>query len=69
MNLEALLPTPADGSFPPLMPWRQFADWIREEHTVVRGWVDKGHLPCVKVGRRRLVNLVALVEQLRDAEI
>ena len=58
-----------NGAFPPFMPWREFADWVREEHAVVRGWVDKGYLPCVKVGRRRLVNLVVLVEQLREADL
>lgn len=59
--------TPHD--WPPLMPWRQFADWIREEHTVVRGWVDKGYLPCVKIGRRRLVNIVQVIEGLKEGEL
>ena len=55
--------------WPPLMPWRQFADWIREDHAVVRGWIDKGYIPCVKIGRRRLVNVVQVIEALREGEL
>lgn len=55
--------------WPPLMPWAEFADWIRVSPQVVRGWVDKGHLPTVQVGRRRMVNVVALVDQLREGEV
>ena len=59
--------TPHD--WPPLMPWRQFAEWIREDPAIVRGWMDKGHLPTVKVGRRRLVNVVQVIEALREGEL
>lgn len=55
--------------WPPLMPWAEFAEWIRVSPQVVRGWVDKGHLPTVQVGRRRMVNVVALVDQLREGEV
>lgn len=29
---------------PPVMPWREFADWIRmnNEHDVVWGWIRNG---------------------------
>jgi hypothetical protein len=59
--------TPHD--WPPVMPWRQFADWIKEDPSIVRGWVDKGYLPCVKIGKRRLVNLVQFIESLKDGEL
>ena len=54
--------------WPPIMSWPEFADWIREPHGVVRGWVEKGLIPTVKVGRRRMVNVVALIDQLRESE-
>ncbi|MFT0140696.1 DNA-binding protein [Alcanivoracaceae bacterium MT1] len=52
-----------------MMAWSEFAEWIRQEPDVVRGWVDKGYLPTVKVGRRRMINVVLLVEQLRESEV
>ncbi|KAF0802204.1 DNA-binding protein [Alloalcanivorax xenomutans] len=55
--------------WPPMMAWSEFAEWIRQEPDVVRGWVDKGYLPTVKVGRRRMINVVLLVEQLRESEV
>jgi hypothetical protein len=57
------------ADWPPLMPWAEFAEWIRTEPGIVRGWVDKGYLPVVTVGRRRMVNVVALVDQLREGEV
>ena len=57
------------GDWPPMMPWAQFAEWIREDPNVVRGWIDKGYLPVVKVGKRRMVNVVALVDHLKDGEL
>ncbi|MFT0140803.1 DNA-binding protein [Alcanivoracaceae bacterium MT1] len=55
--------------WPPLMGWKDFAEWIRQKPDVVRGWVEKGHLPTVRVGSRRMINVVLLVEQLREGEV
>lgn len=52
--------------FPPLMAWAHFADWVRVEHGVFQAWMDRGYIPTVKVGKHRLVNVVLLVDQLRE---
>jgi hypothetical protein len=61
------IPTP-DSDFPPLMPWRKFADSIgmAEEHGVVRGWLDRGYLPAVTLGKRLMVNMILLRKQLTE---
>lgn len=56
------------SDFPPVMPWAEFAEWIRTEPEVVRGWVDKGYLPTVRIGRRRMVNVVQFVEELKEQD-
>ena len=63
------LPIP-DSDYPPLMPWRKFADSIGmgEEHGVVRGWLDRGYLPAVTIGKRLMVNMVLLRKQLMERE-
>ncbi|MDT4826214.1 hypothetical protein FQZ97_595190 [compost metagenome] len=55
---------------PPLMPWRQFAIWIRmeEDQDRVRGWIDKGYLPTVRIGRHRMVNVALVVKNLLEQE-
>ena len=55
---------------PPVMPWRQFADWIcmPDEHDVVWGWIRNGYIPSHKVGKRTMVNVALLTHQLLDKE-
>jgi len=61
-------PTPSPP--PPLMPWREFADWIRmeNEHDTVRGWIRRGYLPTVKLGKHVMVNLSLLSQRLLDED-
>lgn len=69
MELEDLKPEQFVNC-PPLMPWRQFAVWIRmeEDQDRVRGWIDKGYLPTLRMGRHRMVNVVLVVKQLLEQE-
>lgn len=62
LNLKQLLISP------PVMPWRDFADWICMEAEVVENWVKRGYLPTVKIGRYRMVNVAQLVQQLLNEE-
>lgn len=48
------------------MAWPEFADWVHVEHGVFQAWMDRDYIPTVKIGKRRLVNVVALVDQLRE---
>ncbi|NPW62576.1 DNA-binding protein [Pseudomonas aeruginosa] len=55
-------------SSPPMMPWRDFADWIRmgDRHDVVWGWIRNGYIPSQKYGKHMMVNLTALNSQLLE---
>ncbi|WP_312593484.1 DNA-binding protein [Stutzerimonas nitrititolerans] len=57
-------------SVPPLMPWQKFAEWIGmgDEPIVVRTWLDRGYLPSQKVGKRTMVNVALLHQQLLEQE-
>lgn len=34
-----------DLNWPPLMDWREFADWVRVEPGVVEGWIKRAPRP------------------------
>jgi len=54
--------------FVPVMTRERFAELSGLGPDVVRGMMDRGHLPTLKVGRHRLVNVSALsVSCLDDA--
>lgn len=52
----------------PFMTRERFAALSGLEEGVLRGLIEKGHIPSVKLGRYRFVNLVALNRQL-DTEV
>ncbi|MCP8686077.1 DNA-binding protein [Marinobacterium sedimentorum] len=60
--------TPVATPTPPLMAWREFADWIRMEQSIVRGWIEKGLLPTERIGKHRLVNVSLLSKQLLERD-
>lgn len=55
--------------WPPLMPWRSFADWCRIDHGIVQGWVERGYLPTTRFGKHRMVNVAALIDQLKEGDL
>ncbi|GAB2586010.1 DNA-binding protein [Nitrincola alkalisediminis] len=59
---------PVATPMPPLMAWREFADWIRMDQAIVRGWIENGYLPTERIGKHRLVNVVLLSKQLSEKE-
>lgn len=61
--------TPVPAPTPVLMQWREFADWIRMEQSVVKGWVENGYLPTTRIGKHRLVNVALLSKQLLEMEV
>lgn len=56
------------GPYPPVMSRQVFADWIGVSDGVVRGWIDRGEIPTVKIAKRRMVNVLAFVEMVQEAE-
>lgn len=51
---------------PPVLPWEVFADWIgmSDETGVVKGWIDRGYVPTLKIGKRLMVNVALFQRQL-----
>lgn len=41
----------------PLVTQAVFADMLGLSRDVIRGWIESGVVPSVKIGRRRVVNL------------
>lgn len=73
METEVIDPRPSVQLLmgaPPLMPWRQFADWIRmgDEPETVWAWIKRGYLPSVRIGRHRMVNVALLNRQLEEKD-
>lgn len=52
----------------PFMTRERFAALTGLEEGVLRGMMDRGHLPTLKVGRRRVINLALLVRQCEAAQ-
>ncbi|MGE8501441.1 MAG: DNA-binding protein [Pseudomonas sp.] len=52
------------------MPWQKFAEWIGmgDEPIVVRTWIERNYLPSRKVGKRTMVNVALLHQQLLEQE-
>lgn len=44
----------------PVMDRERFADLVGIELGVVNGWIDRGYVPTVKIGRHRLINIAVL---------
>lgn len=58
-------PAPAQSSFAvsvisPVVTKERFACLSGLTEGVIQGMIEKGHLPSVKIGRHRLINLVGL---------
>lgn len=47
----------------PVMEVCRFAELVGVSPDVVRGWIDKGHIPTTKIGRYRLVNIALLTKE------
>ncbi len=68
------MPQPGDeftginGPYPPVMSRQSFADWIGVSDGVVRGWVERGEIQTVKVGKRRMINVLAFVQMVEEQD-
>lgn len=52
--------------FVPTMTLARFADCVGVSEGVVTGWVKRDYIPTVKIGRHRLINIIALSSTLND---
>lgn len=53
----------------PLMERARFAELVGVSEFVVQGWIARGYLPVFEIGKYRLINLVALNQQLFSASL
>jgi len=54
--------------FPPVSGQEQFAMWVGVTPDTVRGWVEGGTLPTVKIGRHRFINVFELINELSQGK-
>ena len=52
----------------PVMSRRKFADLVGVTEDTVTGWINRGYLPVVEIGKYRLVNLALLNKHALDQE-
>ena len=50
----------------PISSQEQFASFVGVTVDTVRGWVEKGVVPTVKVGKRRFINNIKFSNQLNS---
>ena len=50
--------------FIPVMTQERFSQLCGLTESTIRGMIDKGHLPTTKIGKRRMIDIVALTHQL-----
>ena len=48
----------------PVLTVEKYAKSIGIEIGVVDGWVKRGYIPTIKIGKRRLINIVAMTQEL-----
>lgn len=53
--------------FFPVMTREKFAELSGLAEGVIQGMIEKGHLPSIKIGRYRLVNVAKLAQSCREA--
>lgn len=54
--------------FFPVMTKEKFAEFSGLAEGVIQGMIEKGHLPSIKIGRYRLVNVARLAEDCSAAD-
>jgi hypothetical protein len=59
MVVESVPPFPSV----PVIYWRRFAGLVGLDEEVIRGMCEKGHLPTVRFGKYRFVNVALLTSQ------
>lgn len=65
--MESLLSVTSQASVP-VMEREKFAQLVGVELGIVNGWIDRGYLPSIKIGKHRLVNLALLAKECLEKE-
>ncbi|MES9958271.1 MAG: helix-turn-helix domain-containing protein [Sedimenticola sp.] len=49
--------------FVPVMTQERFSELCGLTEATVRGMIEKGHIPAIKIGKRRMINIAELSRQ------
>jgi len=52
----------------PLVTKRLFSQLTGLTEETIRGMIDRGHLPTVKIGKHRMVNVALITKEALEAE-
>lgn len=52
----------------PIMHWQAFAKSVGLDEEVVRGLCEKDHLPTIKLGKHRFINLAKLQQMCLERD-
>jgi hypothetical protein len=52
----------------PIMERSKFAELVGVDVGVVNGWIERGYLPSIKMGKHRLVNIALLAKECIERE-
>lgn len=55
--------------FVPLLTIEKFAQSVGVTPHVVDGWIKRGYITTTKIGRRRLVNMMAIMHELNAHDL
>lgn len=50
--------------FVPILTQQKFSESTGIEIGVIEGWIKRGYIDTVKIGKRRLINIAALTNEL-----
>ncbi|CAG0983649.1 hypothetical protein MTYP_01899 [Methylophilaceae bacterium] len=52
----------------PIMSRKKFADLVGVTEDTVTGWINRGYLPVVEIGKYRLVNIALVTRMALEQE-
>ncbi|MDO9104764.1 MAG: hypothetical protein Q7U57_07360 [Methylovulum sp.] len=50
----------------PFMSQTRFAELTGYSKGIIEGWVNRGYIPTIKVGKHTAINLIALTQECLD---
>lgn len=61
MSADDLKAPIQNAVLPPVCSQAQFAGWVGVSPDTVRGWIEVGTVPSVKIGRQRFVDVLGYI--------
>tara|TARA_B100000749_G_C18371129_1_gene441796 strand:+ start:814 stop:1032 length:219 start_codon:yes stop_codon:yes gene_type:complete len=67
-DLQSTINSAASVNAGPVVTKKLFAQLTGLSEDIVRGMVNRGHLPTVRIGRHRLINVALITKEALEAE-